>query len=424
MLNRKTAPVLDHVEHIPIHHPKKIVLGNGQPLHLLPMGDQEVIRIDLIIEAGRWQQEVPLSANFVAGLLQEGTADYSSRQISELLDSTGAHLQISAGMHHTTVSLFSLNKHVSILLPLLESVLYRPLFEEKEVENYRNIKLQKFLKESERVNVLAAQYFKAQVFGEMHPYGVINTANNYQQISRDAIKDYYSNSFINAPVQILLTGNITDEVLAGMEGVVGNRTLSLGVKNKEKINFQAQKDKTFHYHKADAVQTAIQMGVPTISKTHPDFCSFLILNTILGGYFGSRLNRNIREEKGYTYGIGSALVPYLHTGVFTIYTQTDNKFKNAVIDEIHKEVDLIKTQSVPVDELEMVKNYLRGDLIRNMDHPFQMAETLHTLMEFNLNIDFIQSYLQTINTITPENIQGIAHKYFNQEFYTITAGGQ
>lgn len=424
MVNRNTAPVLNHVEHYPIHQPQKVVFGNGQEVHLLRIGDQEVIRLDMLFEAGKWQQEVPLSANFVAGLLKEGTADYSSRAISELLDGTGAYLQVSAGMHHTTLSLFSLNKHFNKLLPLLESILFNPAFEEKEIENYRNNRLQKFLKESGKVNVLAAQYFKAHVFGEHHPYGFFTTTNHYKDITRKDVKLYYSKHLMQAPVQILLTGHITDEVLAGVERFLGKRLLPTEGKNNTEKVLHPQKNKVFHFDKPDAVQTAIQMGVPTISKTHPDFCPFLILNTILGGYFGSRLMRNIREEKGYTYGIGSALVPYLHAGIFTVYTQTDNAFKNAVIDEIYKEVELLKTHSVSKAELEMVKNYLRGDLIRNMDHPFQMAETLHALMEFNLNVDFIQSYLHTINTITPEKLQHVAQTYFKDDYHLVTAGGK
>lgn len=423
MLNRTQAPELGHVTHIPIHQPQKIHLKNGQQMQLLPIGDQEVIRLDLLFSAGKWQQEVPLTANFTAGLLKEGTLDFTSREISELLDGTGGYLQIGAGMHHTTVSLFTLNKHVSQLLPLLDSVLHRPAFDENELDTYRRNRLHKFLNDAQKVNFLAAQQFKARIFGASHPYGFLNKATDYKKITSGDIKNFYENQLLKAPVQMLLTGKITDEVVQQIDNTLGAYPSQKHEKQTSFIDFEPAGDKKYHLGKHGAVQTAIQMGLKTISKSHPDFCAFLILNTIIGGYFGSRLMRNIREEKGYTYGIASALVPYLHCGVFTVYTQTDNAFKDLVLSEIHHELDRLKKYPVEEGELEMVKNYLRGDLIRNMDHPFQMAETLHSLMEFDMTVEFIDNYLQTINTITPQKLMEVANKYLTDDFHTITVGG-
>ncbi len=423
MVNRTQAPRLGHVTHIPIHQPRVKSMPNGQQVQLLPIGDQEVIRFDMLISAGKWHQQVPLVANFTAGLLKEGTADYSSREISELLDGTGGYLQIGAGMHHTTLSLFSLNKHVHTLLPLLQSVLYRPVFDAREMETYRRNRLQKYMNDAQKVNFLAAQYFKARIFGGKHPYGFFNSPDDYRKIKETDLWEYYQQALVKAPAQMLLTGNITDAVWQTVQENFGTINEAGHSELQKSFAFEAASEKRFHLHKKGAVQTAIQMGIKTISKAHPDFCAFLILNTILGGYFGSRLMRNIREEKGYTYGIASALVPYLHCGIFTIYTQTDNAFADKVLQEIQHEMDDLIQNPVPEAELEMVKNSLRGDLIRNMDHPFQMAETMHSLMEFGMDVSFIDHYLHTINTITPEKIHQIARQYLQNEFHIISVGG-
>lgn len=423
MIDRTIAPKVQVVESIPLHTPTQLVLPNKRKLYVLDQGDQEVIRFDLMIEAGKWNQDDPLTATFVGGLLKEGCENYTSLEVSELLDSTGSYLQINPGVHHTTISLFALNKHFETMLPLVESVVKKPLFDAQELEKYRVKKFQQYLQDKNKVKILSAQHFKHFIYGGNHPYGKMAKDEDYQNVTADKLHAFHKKYFSSNRTTLLLTGKISSSSIAMVHKYFGgnwNETANMTDCSFE--NFK-QPEKRLYIHKKGAVQSAIHIGGVTISKTHPDFLGLQILNTILGGYFGSRLMQNIREKKGYTYGIGSALIPYVNGGLFAIHTETDNAFCDKVVEEIYNELELLKTDTVGSEELNLVKNYLRGELIRNTDQAFQLAETYHSLLEFGLDFDFMQRYLDTINKISAAELKDLANKYFDTDAFKIVIAG-
>jgi predicted Zn-dependent peptidase len=167
--------------------------------------------------------------------------------------------------------------------------------------------------------------------------------------------------------------------------------------------------------KSDAIQSAIRVGRILFNKTHPDYFKFQVLNTILGGYFGSRLMANIREDKGYTYGIGSGLNSLLHSGYFFISTEVGADVTTKALDEIHKELKLLREDLVSESELETVRNYILGQFLRSVDGPFALAEKFKAVYEFGLDYSYYDKYFHAVKTVTPAEIRDLANKYFQEK---------
>ncbi len=424
MLNRQEQPKIHAFSDLNLSMPEVSELSNGSKLHLLPFGDLEIIRLDLLLNCGTWDSQMGLDADFTAELLKEGSEEYSALEIAEKLDETGSYLQATAGMNQTIVSLFTLHKHINTMLPILESVVKRPLLAAEDFETHRQKTFQQFKQDCDKARFLSAREFKKTIFGADHPYGNITTEKDYQNIRTEHLKEYHKAFYGSVNCEIMLSGWVTapliDEVKKHFGAEWGCTT-----KNEEAstIEITPKGHSQTYIQKKGAVQSAINLGYAAIAKSHPDFFGLQILNTLLGGYFGSRLMQNIREVKGYTYGIGSVLIPYPSASLFSIHTETANEYRDEVMLEIQKEIQNLQYTLVSEEELETVKSFLRGDLIRNTDSLFPITETIHSLLEFKLDASYLHQYLQAINTITPEEIKMLAQKYLQMDkFQSIIVG--
>ncbi len=424
MLNRSIMPEIKPVTDLNFEMPEYRLLENGRKLYVLPYGDQEVIRFDLFLHSGSVDSEFALDARFAAGLLKEGSEGYSAKQIAEMLDSTGSYLQPGTGMNHTVISLFVLQKHLKTMMPLVASVVKSPLFDEREFENYRIQKLQQFKQSLEKAKYLSAQEFKKQIFGEDHPYGSITREEDYHNIKQEHLFAFHKKHYSSANCDFMVSGWVNDEVIRIIETYFGGSWGNQAEIEREKFpEIQTLQGKSQLIKKDGAVQSAINMGYASVHKSHPDFMGLQILNTIFGGYFGSRLMQNIRETKGYTYGIGSVLLPYPEASLFSIHTETANEYRDEVIREIGNEIHLLQTEPVSEEELDLVKNYLRGDLMRNTDTLFPLIETVHSLLEFDLDATYLHDYLSVINKITAEELMRLANVYLKPEMFNTTIVG-
>jgi len=171
------------------------------------------------------------------------------------------------------------------------------------------------------------------------------------------------------------------------------------------------------------LQSAIRIGAPSINKRHEDYQGLKVLNVILGGYFGSRLMKNIREEKGYTYGINSSVVSLNLTGLISISTEVSNKFTRCAIDEIYKEIRRLQSEPVDKEELSVVRNYMLGELVRMFDGPFASAESFRSAWEYGLDNSYYKRFADRIQSIEPDELKALAQKYYNtDDLYEVTAG--
>ena len=425
MLDRNTCPAIKPFGEIVFPEPEIARLKNGIPLYILRGGDQEVNRMDIIYSAGRFDQKKPLAAELCNLMLKEGAGNLCSQEIAERLDFYGAWLQPSVTTHNSYVTLFSLNRYFGQSLEVVAKMVLSPEFPEKEFSIQTNRKKQQHQIEQEKVSTLAANGFVHLLFGDDHPYGSSVKESDFDQIDTDDLKDFFYSFYRPERCKIVITGQVTDEMIKEIDRFLGqNDPNGIPTPLCHYPIKKAEKQVVFS-EKSDAIQTAIRMGLPLVARDHPDYLDLRILNTFLGGYFGSRLMSNIRQDKGYTYGIGSSVVTLPQASYLAISTQTGAEYTKALIDEIFVETERLQNEPIQKEEIEIVRNYSLGDLARLLDTPLALASAFVPLLVNGLTFDYYQAQQKAIRAITAKRLQELAQKYFNRkDFYISIAGPQ
>ncbi|MBK7183115.1 MAG: insulinase family protein [Bacteroidetes bacterium] len=261
-----------------------------------------------------------------------------------------------------------------------------------------------------------SQTFYRITFGEKHPYGINVKESDFDAIKKKHLIDFYNKAYTSDNCKIILAGKIQDDVYELLEKHFGKNDWSSN--NQHIINdttIHTIKEREQIILKNDALQSAIRIGKIMFNKKHEDYQAMQILNTIYGGYFGSRLMSNIREDKGYTYGIGSGMVSLQNSGYFFISTEVGVDVCQNAINEIYFEMNRLKEELVSEDELQLVKNYLLGNFLRSVDGPFAMADRFIGIMEYGLGYDYFDKYIATIKNISASQLRDLANKYFDKE---------
>ena len=422
-INRSIQPNLQISGKPAFNPPRLVELDNGIPLYLLEAGTEEVTRLELIFEAGTWQETLPLQAALTNAMLQEGSKNYQSGQIAEIFDFHGAYLQLYADCHLGMINLICLNKHLPKILPVIEDLIKSSTFPEKEFQILVQNRKQRFLLENEKVKVLAQKKFSEVLFGRDHPYSQTVVADDFDQLQKDSLVDFYKKNYCSDHCRVLASGKLDANLHSFLNRHFGQKGWKGSPENSNSFEIASSSEKVHFVDKDDAIQSAIRIGRLMVEKEHPDFTGLLVLSALLGGYFSSRLMANIREDKGYTYGISSSMPAFRSIAYFTVSTETDKQYEEATIREVFKEIKLLKTTRVGENELERVKQYLLGELIRDFDGPFARALAFRNINDFGLDYSFYENYYQTLHSITSQQIIELANKYFEEDrFYTVIAG--
>lgn len=424
LTDRTSGPAsgtIDKIDFLPV---KSVELDNGIPVSLLQAGSQDVTKIDFQFPAGAVQAGVPLLASATANLMLEGTTSKSSRQISETVDFYGAYLHTQTFHHHTVFTLLSLTRHLPALLPLVEDVLRNPSFEQHEFDIFLEKKHEEFLLENQKVRNLAARHFGEILFGPEHPYGRQLKEAHFEQLTPQHIKHFHATGYSPAHCRIYVAGRPGKDILKQLNQRFGTPHLEPALLSNGMIPPPfSSADKFKLVEKPGALQSAIKIGRPLFNNHHPDFISLQVLNTLLGGFFGSRLMSSVREEKGLSYGIGSYIMPLKYSGIWGISCEVACENRAEAIDAIFEEFDKLRLHPIHPHELQMVKNYMMGELLRNFDGPFSTTDIYRALQEFDLDFDFYQKMIKHIQTVTAGQIQQMAQKYLiREEFWVVGAG--
>jgi predicted Zn-dependent peptidase len=424
MLMRKNIPQFVLPSGLKILDSHMFKLKNGIPVHFINGGTQDVVKIDFVFPAGLVQASKSLVASFTNHLMQEGTASMSSMDVAEKIDYYGAYLGQATNYHHAQITLYALSKYLPDLLPVVEEVLKYPAFSEHEFEVFLAKKKQNFMMDSEKVKTLAYRKSQEVLFGEDHPYGKVAKLHHYDEITLDDIKAFHQSQYISNQCTILVAGQPGEELETMLNKFFGGDDWERNsVKEKSNPQVNSAKGQVHIEKKEGAVQSALKIVRLGITKSHPDYLSLLVLNTIFGGYFGSRLMMNLREEKGLTYGISSYLISYINEGVIGVSTEVLAEKRELAVEEIFKEMDKLCTDLIEQEELDRVKNFMLGDLLRNLDGPFAVSDAFRALMGFDLDFSYFKELEETILTITAEDLRVLANKYYKKdEFYVVVAG--
>ncbi|MFI5150104.1 MAG: M16 family metallopeptidase [Bacteroidia bacterium] len=416
-LNRKAAPAYGMPDKVVIAEASETRLDNGIPVYKIDAGSQELSRIEILFpSAGAANQPLPLLASSVIDMLEEGTKNYSSSSFAEELDYYGAFLQTEATLDFSSVCLFTLNKHLSHTLALLEEVTKNATFPEHEFLTFMRNRKQKFLTDEAKVGNVSRKKFVQILFGDSHPYGHYQTEADFEAINQQHLVQFHAGTYSANACHIVASGRMDPALDKLLATHFGGSWKNKEVQPKKADAVMKQAEGRFHFvEKKDAVQCAIRMGRRLFNKTHPDFLGMNVLNTVFGGYFGSRLMSNIREDKGYTYGIGSGIVSLKQAGYFFISTEVGVDVCKAALTEIYKEMARLRADLIPAEELDLVRNYMLGTFIRSADGPFALADKFKGIYDYSLDYAYYQNYVKTIRTITSEDLRILANKYLQEE---------
>jgi predicted Zn-dependent peptidase len=423
MVNRALAPEIHDAVEFDFKLPpiNKVLLDNGLELYWLDAGVQDVVQIDWVFPAGLWYEQKPSVAQAIGGLLKNGTSKYSSEQINEALEFYGAQLKVNAGNDYATITLYSLTKHLPVLLPMVFEIITDATFPENEVEIHKRNAVQRLLVNLRQCEFVANRQIDAVLFGPDHPYGRYSVKENIEALTRLDLLAFYKAQYNLANARILMAGKIGKIEVQCVNDIFGKHLLSKTTLKQEVFPAANASERVQKIsNDPNGVQGAIRIGRLFPNRHHPDYTPMVVLNTLFGGYFGSRLMSNIREDKGYTYGIYSSVSPDVNGGSLVIHTETGRDVVENAIKEIYREMDIICNEEAEDEELLLVKNYLLGGLLGDLDGPFSILQRWRTLILNGFTEDYFYNNIRTYKTITAVELKSLAQKYFDpKDFYEV-----
>ena len=418
MLNRTISPEVKQIDKIDFVKPQIFDISKDVKLFFMKEVPNETARLDLYFDAGTINGDTGI-ASFVNGMLLSGTDEKTSTQINNEIDELGGFFESGVSNENAVVTMYSLRENVLPILKVMTNAIQNLVFHQHEVEELVNDRRQKFKTSMKKVSFLAQRAFQQRLFSESI-YGRVTNESDFDTISTDSLKQFFKKNYLNGLTKVVVVGDLTQDEIDEIIDLIGSwasNTTTEFEKNIKNLKGYA------HLVKDGAVQTAIRVGRMLFNKTHEDYNDFLILNTIFGDYFGSRLMSNIREDKGYTYGIGTMVAELHNVGYFIIATEVGKDVKDATMLEIQHEITRLQTELVGDDELNLVKNYLMGQLLKSADGPYSMTDLYMSVEPYGLDLDFYNTSIDSLNNITPERIQELAIKYLNWNDMTVVSAG-
>ena len=415
-MNRKIQPEIQTLKDFRILPPVRTTLPNGIPLTVINAGEQDVVRMDILFGGGRWQQSQKLQALFTNRMLREGTKKYTTATIAGKLDYYGSWLELSSSSDYAYITVYSLNKYVAETLEVVESMIKEPLFPEKELHTILDTNIQQYLVNTSKVDFLAHRSLLQSLYGEQHPCGKVVVEEDYHAITPEVLRNFYERYYHSGNCSIFLSGKVTEDIIRRVKDTFGSPFGQYQLQTS-KLNFPyiAVPEKRIFTEREDAMQSAVKMGYTTITREHPDYLKLRVLMTVFGGYFGSRLMSNIREEKGYTYGISAGIMFYPDSGLLIVSTETDNEYVEPLIQEVYHEIDRLHQEVVPVEELSMVRNYMLGEMCRSYESAFSLSDAWIFIATSGLGDDYFSRSLQAVQEVTPAELQDLAQRYLCKE---------
>jgi len=415
MINRELAPALHAIDEITLQQPKQYDFANGLKVFVFPAPEQELIKAEFVFRNVFEGNENPVANVALGNLLKEGTSKLSSARIAEEIDYYGAYLVPEYSFDHNALTLYTLRKHVDAILPIVHEVLTDAIFPEKELNTYIRNNKQNLQISMEKSDFLARRRFYHELFPNTR-YGISLTKESLGALDREQVIALYKKQIQPSNATLFLSGNITSDVLAHFRLYFEQQWTNRELVQEHGFPVLEPILPVYSFiDKPSALQSAIRLGKRSIQRSHPDYPALQFTNTLLGGYFGSRLMSNIREEKGYTYSIGSAVANLNHAGFFTIATEVGVEYTSNTLAEIQKEMDRLQQQLVPEQEMELVRNYMLGSMLGSLESVFSHVDKFKSVYFSGLTLDYYHYYTDVIQQISAEEVRDIAAQYLRYE---------
>jgi zinc protease len=421
IIDRKLAPkIVDAVDfNLHLKPYQKYILKNGVEVYAIDAGAEEVMMVEWVFYAGNWYEEKNLVSAATNFMLKNGTSKKTAFQLNEHFEYYGSYLNRVSYNETSTITLHCLTKHIGELLPVVKEMLTDSIFPEEELLIYKQNMQQRLSVNLKKCDFVASRLIDAYLFGEQHPYGKFSRFEDYEALTREQLVEFYKKYYQQGKFVMFVAGKLPEN----LEQLLNE---SFGDLSNNKIKLQEQPSQPAHEKKyrlnndPNGVQGAIRIARPFPNRHHPDFLKVQVLNSLFGGFFGSRLMANIREDKGYTYGIHSYLQNHIHQSAWMISTEAGRDVCEATIKEVYSEMKDLREKLVDEEELLLVRNYMMGSILGDLDGPFHIIARWKNIILNDLDETYFYNSMNTIKTITAEDLKQLAEKYLQPEdFYEL-----
>lgn len=428
-VDRTRPPALGPAPALRVPPVQTSTLPNGLQLAVVEMHKVPVVDITLILDAGAVADpaDLPGLATFTANMLDEGAGRRTALEIAEETDFLGARLYTSASYDGAAIGLHVPKRQLGPALDLMADVVLRPVFADSEVTRQRDLRRTQILQQRDQPVAMAGLAFPAIVFGAQHPYGrpIGGTEASTALLSRDRVVQFYQTHYRPGNAKLLVVGDITmaeaQQLVSARFGAWERGTTPPAV---PAATATAPATRTFYLvDKPGAAQSVIRIGNVGVSRSTTDYFPLQVLNTILGGSFTSRLNQNLRETHGYTYGANSQFAMRRMAGPFQAGASVQSAKTDSSLIEFMRELRRIRDEAVPQAELDKAKAYIALSLPGDFETTQGAASQFSNLLTFGLPLDYYNSYTAHINAVTADDVQRVARQYLDLDHFAIVVVG-
>jgi len=398
---------------------QKYVLKDGVEVYAIDAGAEEVMMMEWVYYAGNSYEDKNIVAATTNYLLKNGTSTKTAFQVNEHFEYYGSYLNRGCFNETAIISLHCLTKHIGELLPVVREMLTDSIFPEQELAIYKQNMQQRLSVNLKKCDFVAGRLIDAYLFGKEHPYGKYSDFADYQSLNREQLVEFYKKYYQQGKFVMFVAGKLPknlEELLNKNFGDLSNNRVT-----EAPAAFSPASEKKYRItNDPNGVQGAIRIVRPFPNRHHPDFLKAQVLNILFGGFFGSRLMANIREEKGYTYGIHSFLQNRIKQSAWMISTEAGRDVCEATLKEVYLEMNKLREELVDEDELLLVRNFMIGSILGDLDGPFQIIARWKNIILNGLDENYFYNSINTIKTVSAEELKQLAEKYLTpHEFYEL-----
>lgn len=423
MIDRKIEPLIKDAVEFDLKLPacNQYHLKNGVPVYEVNTGPQEVAQVEFVFYAGNWFENKKLVAAATSSLLKNGTVSKTAFELNEAFEYFGAFCNCSSQHETATIKLNSLSKDLDSILPLIAEMLTESTFPQEELNTWKQNNKQRLTVNLQKSDFVASRLIDTYLYGEAHPYGTYSTAADIDALQAEELRAFYKDFYTHGHCIIFVSGKFNIDIQNMLNRYFGYLPLKAPVPLKKTFLLNEAVEKKYRVvNDEKGVQGAIRLARPFVGRMHPDFTKAMLLNTLFGGYFGSRLMSNIREDKGYTYGIHSYVQSHFHETSWMISTDAGKEVSEATIEETYKEMRLLCTEKIDEEELNLVRNYMLGSVLGSLDGPFQIIARWKSIVLNGLDENYFYKSINDVKYTSAEELQELSKKYLvPEDFYEL-----
>lgn len=428
VVDRTKAPEVTDFRHLVMPRMHTVHLSNGIPVHYLDNAGAMVCRISCVFDGGLAEAPRPTVARLAGALIQEGTRLYPGQSFAEEIDFNGARIGVTTEAHHTVVTAYTISSRAGDVIPMLASMILQPELPREAFRQKRQLAAQTAALNAAKVEYRAQCEAMRLAAGRSHPLARFDTASTIGRIPYEDVVMWRAVAYLASPhtMRIYAAGRIDDGIIRALDRAFGSMPPAEKIVRPKIVPMSRSSVCRRHIAMPDAMQNAVRIVIPAIPRSHPDYIPLRYAVMALGGYFGSRLMSNIREDKGYTYGISAHLLGRPEGSVTSIQASADPRFTNLLIDETFNEIRRLADPALMTsDELCRLRRYSLSTLASILDSPLDVADYHISLLTSAIpHADYFERQVAEANALSAEKIAEMTRKYLVPDNAIIVTAGK